>query len=88
MYASKRSVAKAQGLSADKSKNNNINKIRHRGMQKDHIQVAPDGKIIQHYKMDSRSAQVMKMFKAAQAKAAEEEVTNETNEAPAEEASE
>jgi len=72
MYASKRSVAKAQGLSADKSKNNNINKIRHRGMQKDHIQTAPDGKVIQHYKTDSRSAQVMKMFKAAQAKAADD----------------
>ena len=83
MYASKRSVAKAQGLSADKSKNYNINKFRHRGMQKDCIQVTPDGKVIQHYKMDSRSAQVMKMFKAAQAKAAEtapEETPEETSE--------
>lgn len=83
MYASKRSVAKAQGLSNDKSKNYNINKFRHRGMQKDRIQITPDGKVIQHYKMDSRSAQVMKMFKAAQAKAAEtapEETPEETSE--------
>ena len=85
-YASKRSVAKAQGM--DNSKNIQINKIRHRGMQKGHLQITPDGKVIQHYKMDSRSAKFMKVFKAAQAKAAEtapeEEVTNETNEAPAE----
>ena len=83
-YASKRSVAKAQGLDAEKSKNTQINKIRHRGMQKGHLQITPDGKVIQHYRMDSRSAKFMKIFKAAQAKAAEEEATNETNEAPAE----
>lgn len=81
-YASKRSVAKAQGT--DNSKNTQINKIRHRGMQKDHIQITPDDKVIQHYKMDSRSSKFMKIFKAAQAKAAEEEATNETNEAPVE----
>ena len=81
-YASKRSVAKAQGT--DNSKNAQINKIRHRGMQKGHLQITPDGKVIQHYKMDSRSAKFMKMFKAAQAKAAEEEANKEV-EAPKEE---
>ena len=70
MYASKRSVAKAQGTKDNSFK---INKLRHRGMQKDHIQVTPDGKVIQHYKMDSRSAAVMKAFKKAQKEAAEKE---------------
>ena len=83
-YASKRSVAKAQGWNAENSKNTQINKIRHRGMQKGHLQITPDGKVIQHYKMDSRSAKFMKVFKAAQAKAAKEEVTDEANEAPVE----
>lgn len=83
-YASKRSVAKAQGWNAENSKNTQINKIRHRGMQKGHIQITPDGKVIQHYRMDSRSVKFMKIFKAAQAKAAEEEVKNEVDEAPAE----
>ena len=81
-YASKRSVAKAQGT--DNSKNTHMNAIRHRGMQRDHIQIAPNGKVIQHYKMDSRSARFMKMFKAAQAKAAEEEANKEA-EAPVDE---
>jgi len=81
-YASKRSVAKAQGT--DNSKNTRMNAIRHRGMQKGHLQITPDGKVIQHYKMDSRSAKFMKMFKAAHAKAAEEEVKNEVDEAPVE----
>lgn len=81
-YASKRLVAKAQGTS--NSSNARINVIRHRGMQKGHLQITPDGKVIQHYKMDSRSAKFMKMFKAAQAKAAEEETKNEVDEAPTE----
>ena len=76
MYASKRSVAKAQGTKDNSFK---INKLRHRGMQKDHIQVTPDGKTIQHYRMDTRSAAVMKAFKKAQKEAAEkkEEVAEE-----------
>lgn len=41
-------------------------------MQKDHIQITPDGKVIQHYKMDTRSAAVMKAFKEAQVKVNEE----------------
>ncbi len=81
MYASKRSVAKAQG--DYDSKNYWNNKIRHRGMQKDHLQITPDGKVIQHYKMDSRSASFMKAFKAVQAKAAEEEAVKNTDNAPA-----
>ena len=76
MYASKRSVAKAQGTKDNSFK---INKLRHRGMQKDHIQVTPDGKVIQHYKMDSRSAAVMKAFKKAQKEAAEKEEVTEEN---------
>jgi len=89
-YASKRSVAKAQGLNADQKRNTRINALRHRGMQKDHVQITPDGKKIVHYKMDSRSAQVMKEFKKLQAKTAEEEANKaEVIEAPAaEEASE
>ena len=82
-YTSKRSVAKAQGWNTENSKNTQINKIRHRGMQKGHLQITPDGKVIQHYKMDSRSAKFMKVFKAAQAKAAEtapEETPEETSE--------
>ena len=77
-YASKRSVAKAQGM--DNSKNVQINKIRHRGMQKGHLQITPDGKVIQHYKMDQRTAHFMKAFKKTQAEAAakkEEEAKNE-----------
>jgi uncharacterized protein YdhG (YjbR/CyaY superfamily) len=70
MYASKRSVAKTQGTKDSRS--HRINKIRHRGMQKDHIQITPDGKVIQHYKMDTRSAAVMKAFKEAQVKVNEE----------------
>ena len=78
MYASKRSVAKAQGWNAETRKNSKMNRLRHRGMQKDHIQITPDGKVIQHYKMDSRSAAVMKEFKATQAKVANEETKEET----------
>ena len=81
MYASKKSVTKAQGLNTTQSKNTKINTLRHRGMQKTHVQVTPDGKVIQHYKVDSRSAQVMKAFKQAQAEANKTEVTEE---APAE----
>lgn len=84
MYASKRSVAKAQGTNTENVKNYHINKIRHRGMQKDHIQITPDGKVIQHYKMDSRSAAFMKSLKAAQAKAVEGEVTDDVDETRAE----
>ena len=73
MYASKRSVAKAQDLNAESSKNYRTNKIRHRGMQKDHIQITPDGKVIQHYKMDSRSAAFMKALKEAQTQVKEKE---------------
>ena len=73
MYASKRSIKKANGSEMSKTV---INKLRHKGMQKDHIQVTPDGKMIQHYKMDSRSAAVMKAFKKAQ----KEEVTEESPE--------
>ena len=70
-FASRKSVAKAQGT--DNSKNTRMNAIRHRGMQKGHLQITPDGKVIQHYLMDSRSASFMKAFKEIQAKAAEEE---------------
>lgn len=76
MYASKRSVAKAQGTS--NSSNARINVIRHRGMQKDHLQITPDGKVIQHYKMDTRSAQFMKELKKAQEEAAAKKVENAT----------
>ena len=69
MYATKKSIAKAQGT--DNSKNT-TNKFRHRGMQKGHLQITPDGKVIQHYKMDSRSAAFMKAFKATQANAMKE----------------
>lgn len=79
MYASKKSVAKAQGSKGFSS--TKINGLKHRGMQKDHIQVTPDGKMIQHYKMDSRSAAVMKAFKKAQKEVTEkEEVTEESPE--------
>jgi hypothetical protein len=84
MYANKRSVAKAQGAKGETKKNTMINKIRHRGAQHDHIQVTPDGKVIQHYKVDQRNAHVMKEFKELQAKAAEEEADKvEVIEAPA-----
>ena len=69
-YASKKSIAKAQGVGY--SKDSKVNTIRHRGMQRDHVQVTPDGKVIQHYRMDPRSARFMKLFKEAQAKKAEE----------------
>lgn len=76
-YASKRSVSKAQGT--DNSKNYRINKLRHRGMQKSYVQITPDGKVIQHYKVDTRSAAIMKAFKEAQAKViSEEEAKKET----------
>lgn len=81
MYASYRTVSKAQGWDDKKRENARINKLRHRGMMKDHIQITPDGKVIQHYKMDSRSSAFMKAFKAAQAKAmTEEEVKEEIKE--------
>ena len=76
MYASKRSIKKANGSEMSKTV---INKLRHKGMQKDHIQVTPDGKVIQHYKMDSRSAVVMKAFKKAQKEATEKEEVTEEN---------
>lgn len=79
MYASKRSVAKAQNLNAESIKNYWANKIRHRGMQKSHIQITPDGKVIQHYKMDSRSAAFMKVLKEAQAKTKEKESSPENS---------
>ena len=78
MYASKKSVAKAQGSKGVSS--TKVNKLKHRGMQKDHVQVTPDGKVIQHYKMDSRSAAVMKAFKKAQKEAAEKEAAEENPE--------
>lgn len=71
MYANKRTVEKAQNLNAKHRQDARRNRIIHRGMQKSHVQVLPDGKTIQHYKMDSRSAQVMRGFKKAQKKAAE-----------------
>lgn len=70
MYVNKRSIARAQGIS---NNNARVNRLRHRGMQKDHIQITPDGKVIQHYKMDARSVKVLKAFKAAQAKVVSEE---------------
>ncbi len=72
MYASKRSVEKAQDANAEKTRHYHTNLIRHRGMQKDHLQVTPDGKVIRHYKMDSRNARVMKALKAAQAEVVKE----------------
>lgn len=77
MYASKKSVAKAQGSKGVSS--TKLNELKHRGMQKDHIQVTPDGKVIQHYRMDSRSASMMKAFKKAQKEAAEKEEVTEEN---------
>ena len=63
------------------NKNGKINRIRHRGMRKSHVQVTPDGKVIQHYKMDERSARVMRMLKAAQQKAAERKAAEEAEKA-------
>jgi len=77
MYASKRSVAKAQGLNEKTRNDAALNKYRHRGMQKAHIQITPDGKVIQHYVVDSRTA----AFKKAMAKAvAEAQAKDETKE--------
>jgi len=75
MYASKRSINKAQGISNAYSK---INAYRHKGMRKAHLQITPDGKVIQHYKMDSRSAAVMRSLKEAQKKAADQKEQKET----------
>ena len=74
-YASKRSVAKAQGLNEKTSNDARINRIRHRGMQKSHIQITPDGKVIQHYVMSSRDI----AFKKAMAKAVAEAQAKEEN---------
>ena len=75
MYANKRSVNKAQGVTNAYSK---INAYRHKGMQKSHIQITPDGKVIQHYKMDTRSAAVMRSLKEAQKKAAAQKEQKKT----------
>ncbi len=77
MYASKRSVNKAQGISNVNAK---INAFRHRGAQKTHIQITPDGKVIQHYKVDSRSAAAMRTLKEAQAQAAANKAVETVNE--------
>lgn len=62
------------------NKNAKINRMRHRGMRKSHVQVTPDGKVIQHYKMDERSARIMKMLKEAQKKAAEKKAAEAVEE--------
>lgn len=80
MYANKKSVAKAQG--AGSTNQNKMNELRHKGMQKGHIQVTKDGKVIQHYRMDSRSAAFMKAFKKAQAEAVQKKEVDEAVGAP------
>ena len=76
MYASYRTVSKAQGWDADRNEKTRRNKLSHRGMQKDHIQITPDGKVIQHYKMDSRTAEIRKAIRTAYEKEMEKKETN------------
>ena len=81
MYASKRSVAKAQEWDAETRKNTRNNKLRHRGMQKDHIQITPDGKVIQHYKFSNQAIAWKKAFNEAYSKKQAEQEQNEMVEA-------
>jgi len=77
MYASYRTVSKAQGWDDKKRENARINKLRHRGMQKDHIQITPDGKVIQHYKFSNQDIAFRKAFNEAYAKKVAEQEQNE-----------
>lgn len=84
MYASYRTVANAQGWDAEKKNASRRNRLAHKGMMKTHVQVTPDGKIIQHYKMDSRTAEFKKAIEKAyaehQAKESEKEIVDAVNE--------
>lgn len=74
MYASYRTVAKAQGWDIEKKNASRRNRLAHRGMMKSYVQVTPDGKTIQHYKLDSRTAEFKKAIEKvyAQEKAKKE----------------
>lgn len=72
MYASYRTVSKAQGWDDKTKENGATNRLRHRGMQKSHLQVTPDGKVIQHYRIDARTIQGKKLLNEALAMMAKE----------------
>lgn len=80
MYTSYRTVSRAQGWDDKTKENGAINKLRHRGMQKSHIQVTPDGKVIQHYRIDARTMQGKKLLKEALEKMEEERKAKEQEE--------
>ena len=88
MYASYRTVSKAQGWDDRRREQSAINRLRHRKMQKTHTQVTPDGKVIQHYRTDTREIvgkrllqeALQKMAKEAEEKKAAEEVQEKQEE--------
>ena len=76
MYASQRSVNKNSETLNHRKELARKNRLIHKGMMKSHVQVTPDGRVIQHYVMSRRSAQIKKAFVQAMSKAqAENEVT-------------
>ena len=60
MYASQRSVNKNSTIINDRKRKAEHNRLIHKGMMKDHIQITPDGKVIQHYKMNPQTAEIKK----------------------------
>ena len=81
MYASKRTVEKAQGLNEKNRNAARLNHFKNRGRQKSHIQITPDGKVIQHYVYGSRDTAFKKAMAQAMAEAKAKEEVKETVEA-------
>jgi len=80
MYASQRSVNKNSEILNHRKDQAKRNAVIHKGMQKDHTQITPDGKVIQHYKMDSRTIAFRKAMTKAMAEAkAKKDAETETN---------
>ena len=76
MYASQRSVNKNSTIINDRKRKAERNRLVHRGMMKDHVQITPDGKVIQHYKMNPQATEIKK---AIMAKLSEEAAKHEND---------
>jgi len=72
MYASYRTVSKAQGWDDKRRKQGARNAFRHKGMVKSHVQITPDGKVIQHYLMGINAQRALKQLNEALAMMAKE----------------
>lgn len=88
MYASQRSVNKNSETMMRRREAARKNRLAHKGMSKDHIQITPDGKVIQHYKMDSRTTEIKKAITKAYEEAQKKNAPKDLSETVAEETQE